>query len=238
MRQWKFRILEEFFIQQQSYEHWHYPLHCDENCSPNRFILYLCFVLQRVEISDFDKIVLGIDPGTNIMGYGVVGIKGKEHVLISIGIIKLDKLEDHAIKLKHIFERVTGIIDSYKPDELAIEAPFFGKNVQSMLKLGRAQGVAIAAALMREIPIYEYQPRKIKLSVTGSGNATKEQVAAMLQTLLKFEEMPKHLDATDALGAAMCHIFQHSPRGFGLKTGKKAGAGWGKFVAENKDRVK
>ncbi len=194
--------------------------------------------MQRVEISDFDKIVLGIDPGTNIMGYGVVGIKGKEHVLISIGIIKLDKLEDHAIKLKHIFERVTGIIDSYKPDELAIEAPFFGKNVQSMLKLGRAQGVAIAAALMREIPIYEYQPRKIKLSVTGSGNATKEQVAAMLQTLLKFEEMPKHLDATDALGAAMCHIFQHSPRGFGLKTGKKAGAGWGKFVAENKDRVK
>ena len=105
------------------------------------------------------------------MGYGVVGIKGKEHVLISIGIIKLDKLEDHAIKLKHIFERVTGIIDSYKPDELAIEAPFFGKNVQSMLKLGRAQGVAIAAALMREIPIYEYQPRKIKLSVTTANSS-------------------------------------------------------------------
>ncbi len=238
MRQRQFSIPEKFFIQQYRNEQGHCPLYCDENCSPNRFILYLCFVLQRVEISDFDKIVLGIDPGTNIMGYGVVGIKGKEHVLISIGIIKLDKLEDHAIKLKHIFERVTGIIDSYKPDELAIEAPFFGKNVQSMLKLGRAQGVAIAAALMREIPIYEYQPRKIKLSVTGSGNATKEQVAAMLQTLLKFEEMPKHLDATDALGAAMCHIFQHSPRGFGLKTGKKAGAGWGKFVAENKDRVK
>lgn len=194
--------------------------------------------MQRLEISDFDKIVLGIDPGTNIMGYGVVGINGKEFTLISIGIIKLDKLEDHAIKLKHIFERVTGIIDSYKPDELAIEAPFFGKNVQSMLKLGRAQGVAIAAALMREIPIYEYQPRKIKLSVTGNGNSSKEQVAAMLQVLLKFEEMPKHLDATDALGAAMCHIFQNSPRGFGLKTGKKAGSGWGKFVAENKDRVK
>jgi crossover junction endodeoxyribonuclease RuvC len=210
-----------------------------ENSSPNRFILYLCLVLQRVEISDFDKIVLGIDPGTNIMGYGVVGITGKQHTLISIGVIRLEKLEDHAIKLKYIFERVTGIIDSYKPDELAIEAPFFGKNVQSMLKLGRAQGVAIAAALMREIPIYEYQPRKIKLSVTGSGNASKEQVAAMLQTLLKFDEMPKNLDATDALGAAMCHIFQNSnPRGFGLKTGKKAGSGWEKFVSENKERIK
>ncbi len=209
-----------------------------ENCTPDGFILYLCFVLQRVELSNFDKIVLGIDPGTNIMGYGVVGINGKQQSLISIGIIKLDKLEDHALKLKHIFERVTGIIDSYKPDELAIEAPFFGKNVQSMLKLGRAQGVAIAAALMRDIPIYEYQPRKIKLSITGSGNSSKEQVAAMLQTLLKFEEMPKHLDATDALGAAMCHIFQNTPRGFGLKTGKKAGTGWEKFVSENKGRIK
>ena len=104
-----------------------------------------------------ERIILGIDPGTNIMGYGVVGLKGKEFSLISIGIIRLDKLEDHAIKLKHIFERVTGLIDSYKPDELAIEAPFYGKNVQSMLKLGRAQGVAIAAALMREMPIYEYR---------------------------------------------------------------------------------
>ncbi len=225
-------------VKQNSHQNQNQPFCNAENGAPNRFILYLCFVLQRVEISDFDKIVLGIDPGTNIMGYGVVGIKGKQHTLISIGIIKLDKLEDHAIKLKHIFERVTGIIDSYKPDELAIEAPFFGKNVQSMLKLGRAQGVAIAAALMREIPIYEYQPRKIKLSVTGNGNSTKEQVAAMLQNLLDFEEMPKHLDATDALGAAMCHIFQHSPRGFGLKTGKKASNGWGKFVAENKGRVK
>lgn len=170
------------------------------------------------------------------MGYGVVGINGKQHTLVSIGIVKLDKLEDHALKLRHIFERVTGIIDSFKPDELAIEAPFYGKNVQSMLKLGRAQGVAIAAALMRDIPIFEYQPRKIKLSITGSGNSTKEQVAAMLQTLLQFEEMPKHLDATDALGAAMCHIFQHTPRGFGAKSSKKAG--WAQFVADNKSRVK
>lgn len=201
--------------------------------------------MQRLLAEDFDRIVLGIDPGTNIMGYGVVGLIGKEYYLISIGIIRLDKLEDHAIKLKHIFERVTGLIDSYKPDELAVEAPFYGKNVQSMLKLGRAQGVAIAAALMREIPIYEYQPRKIKLSITGTGNASKEQVASMLQHLLKFEEMPKHLDATDGLAAAMCHIFQFAPRGFGSKSSsakakaKKGKSGsWEQFVKANEDRVK
>lgn len=195
--------------------------------------------MQRLALEDFDKIVLGIDPGTNIMGYGVVGLKGKEFNLVSIGIIHLEKLEDHALKLKHIFERVTGLVDSYKPDELAIEAPFYGKNVQSMLKLGRAQGVAIAAALVREIPIFEYQPRKIKLSIVGNGNATKEQVAEMLQRLLKFEDMPRHLDATDGLAAAMCHLFQHSPRGFGAKSGaKKKGSGWEKFVSDNKDRVK
>lgn len=177
------------------------------------------------------------------MGYGVVGLIGKEYYLISIGIIKLDKLDDHALKLKHIFERVTGLIDSYKPDELAVEAPFYGKNVQSMLKLGRAQGVAIAAALMREIPIYEYLPRKIKLSITGTGNASKEQVADMLQKLLKFEEMPSHLDATDGLAAALCHIFQNQPRSFGAK-GKtsrskstKSGS-WEAFVKDNKGRVK
>ena len=192
-----------------------------------------------MEIADYDKIVLGIDPGTNIMGYGVVGLKGKEFYLITIGIIHLEKLEDHALKLKRIFERVTGLVESYKPDEMAIEAPFFGKNVQSMLKLGRAQGVAIAAALVREIPIFEYQPRKVKLSIAGNGNATKEQVAEMLQRLLKFTDMPKHLDATDGLAAAMCHIFQHSPRGFGAKSGtKKKGSGWEKFVADNKERVK
>ncbi len=201
--------------------------------------MYLCLVLQRLELEDFDKIVMGIDPGTNIMGYGVVGMRGKEFNLISIGIIRLDKLDDHALKLRHIFERVTGLIDSYKPDELAIEAPFYGKNVQSMLKLGRAQGVAIAAALVRDIPIFEYQPRKIKLSITGSGNSDKEKVAAMLQHLLKFDDMPTHLDATDGLAAAMCHIFQAAPRGFGAKSGKSGNkGGWEKFVSENKGRVK
>ncbi len=184
---------------------------------------------------------MGIDPGTNIMGYGVVGLVGKEYYLLSIGIIRLDKLEDHALKLKHIFERVTGLIESYHPDELAIEAPFYGKNVQSMLKLGRAQGVAIAAALMRQIPIFEYQPRKIKLAITGSGNADKERVAEMLQKLLHFEEMPKHLDATDGLAAAMCHIFQFSPRSFGEKSSKtsraKKSSSWEKFLKDNSDRL-
>lgn len=195
--------------------------------------------MQRLDIADFDKIVMGVDPGTNIMGYGIIGLRGKQYNLISVGIIRLDKLEDHALKLKHIFERISGLIESYKPDELAIEAPFFGKNVQSMLKLGRAQGVAIAAALVREIPIFEYQPRKIKLSITGSGNASKEQVAEMLQRLLLFDDMPTHLDATDGLAAALCHIFQATPRGFGAKSGKKTkGASWDKFVTDNKDRIK
>ncbi len=192
-----------------------------------------------MDIAKYDKIIMGIDPGTNIMGYGIVGTIGKQQILISLGIIRLDKFEDHALKLKMIFERVSGLIDSYKPDELAVEAPFFGKNVQSMLKLGRAQGVAIAAALVREIPIFEYAPRKIKQSITGNGNATKEQVAQMLQQILNFEEMPKNLDATDALGAAICHTFQHTPRGFGAKKGnvskKKS---WASFVQQNEERIK
>lgn len=189
--------------------------------------------MERLE-DDFDKIILGIDPGTNIMGYGLIGSKGKKIQLISIGVIHLDKLDDHALKLKRIFERVTGLIENFIPDELAIEAPFYGKNVQSMLKLGRAQGVAIAAALQHEIPIFEYQPRKIKLAITGTGNATKEQVAAMLQKLLSFEELPKHLDATDGLAAAVCHFFQYQPRSFGKNSTK---TGWDKFLSENPDKV-
>ncbi len=198
-------------------------------------MFYICFVLQRLDLADYDKIVMGIDPGTNIMGYGIVGVIQKKFILISIGIIKLDKIEDHGLKLKHIFERVSGLIESYHPDEVAVEAPFYGKNVQSMLKLGRAQGVAIAAALVKEIPIFEYLPRKIKQSITGNGSATKEQVALMLQSQLNFEEMPKHLDATDGLAAALCHIYQHTPRPFGAKGTK---SGWSKFVNENKDRIK
>lgn len=179
-----------------------------------------------------DRIILGIDPGTIIMGYGIIHIKVNKPELISTGVIKLEKLDDHSLRLQRIFERTIGIIEEYKPDELAIEAPFFGKNVQSMLKLGRAQGVAIAAALSKNIPITEYSPKKIKMSITGNGNASKEQVAAMLQHLLKFKNTSEHLDATDALGAAMCHYFQNGkPIG-----SKKSYTGWKAFLADNPKR--
>ena len=178
-----------------------------------------------------DKIILGIDPGTNIMGYGLVHVKGTKIELIVMGVLRLEKVTDPALKLKKIFERVVSLIDEYKPDELAIEAPFFGKNVQSMLKLGRAQGVAIAGALSRDLTINEYSPKKIKQSITGSGNASKEQVAAMLKTLLNFKETPEFLDATDGLAAAVCHHFQRRPG-----TTKKAYTGWKAFLAENPDK--
>ena len=152
-----------------------------------------------------DRIILGIDPGTNVMGYGLISVKGNQLTLIQFGVVHLSKYADHALKLSKIFERISHIIDEYHPDEMAIEAPFFGTNVQSMLKLGRAQGVAIAAAISKQVPIFEYAPKKIKQSVTGSGNASKEQVAAMLSKLLMFQEIPKLLDATDALGVAVCH---------------------------------
>jgi crossover junction endodeoxyribonuclease RuvC len=175
-----------------------------------------------------DKIVLGIDPGTNIMGYGLIHIKGTKMELIIMGVLRLEKIDDHALKLQRIYDRVVSLIDEYKPDEMAIEAPFFGKNVQSMLKLGRAQGVAIAGALSKNLPIKEYSPKKIKQSITGSGNASKEQVAAMLKTLLNFKETPEFLDATDGLAAAVCHHFQRKPSG-----DKKAYTGWKAFLAEN-----
>lgn len=175
-----------------------------------------------------DKIVLGIDPGTNIMGYGLIHIKGNKMELIVMGVLRLEKIDDHALKLQRIFDRVVALVDEYKPDEMAIEAPFFGKNVQSMLKLGRAQGVAIAGALSRNLPICEYSPKKIKMSITGNGNASKEQVAAMLKTLLSFKESPEFLDATDGLAAAVCHHFQRQPAG-----GKKVYSGWKSFLADN-----
>jgi crossover junction endodeoxyribonuclease RuvC len=165
------------------------------------------------------------------MGYGIIGITGKKVTLLSLGVIKLNKLEGQALKLKNIFEQTFALIVQYNPDELAIEAPFYGKNVQSMLKLGRAQGVAIAAALSRSIPVFEYSPKKIKQSITGKGSASKEQVAAMLKTLLNFKEMPEHLDATDGLAAAMCHYFQR-----GVTTEKKTYSGWKGFLAENPER--
>ncbi|SEG42058.1 crossover junction endodeoxyribonuclease RuvC [Algoriphagus boritolerans] len=180
-----------------------------------------------------EKIILGIDPGTNVMGYGLIVTEGKKYKVLQYGVIHLKKYETHELKLKKIFERVTGIIDEFLPDTMALEAPFYGANVQSMLKLGRAQGVAMAAALAREIPITEYSPKKVKQSVTGNGNASKEQVAAMLQTLFSLTELPKMLDATDALAVALCHHF-HEGR---LQT-RGRNEGWKSFIEENPNRIK
>lgn len=180
-----------------------------------------------------DRIILGIDPGTNIMGFGIIVDKGKKIELIALDVIKLNHLETQPLKLKHIFEKVLALIDQYHPDEVALEAPFFGKNVQSMLKLGRAQGVAMAAALYRNLPIFEYSPRKVKQSITGRGNASKEQVAAMLNRLFVITEQPKYFDATDAVAVATCHYFQRKVEG-----PDKNYTGWGAFIQNNPDRVK
>jgi crossover junction endodeoxyribonuclease RuvC len=180
-----------------------------------------------------ERIILGIDPGTSITGYGVIKIVGNKPELITIGSIDLSKFDDHYLKLKHIFERTAGIIDEYHPDELAIEAPFYGKNVQSMLKLGRAQGAAIAAALSRSMPIFEYAPRKIKMSITGQGAASKEQVASMLMIILKFKLTDIKLDATDGLAAALCHFYQtNNP------VQEKSFNSWKDFMNKNPRRVK
>lgn len=181
-----------------------------------------------------DKIILGIDPGTTILGYGLVHIQGKKMTLLNFGVIHLNKLPTHPDKLKKIYERLCAIIEHYKPDEMAIEAPFFGKNVQSMLKLGRAQGVSIASAIRYNLPFEEYTPRRIKQSITGSGNASKEQVAAMLQKLLNFKEIPKHLDATDGLAVALCH---HFSKGLG-EHNKTKSTNWASFIKNNPKRKK
>lgn len=182
-----------------------------------------------------EKIIMGIDPGTNVMGYGVIKVVNRKAEMVAMGVIDMHKMTDPYLRLGHIFERVDGLIESYLPDELAIEAPFFGKNVQSMLKLGRAQGVAIAAAIRRDVPIHEYAPMKIKMALTGNGNASKEQVAGMLQRILKLDaaEMPKYMDATDALAAAYCHYMQMSRP----TTDGKHFKSWKDFATKNKDKV-
>lgn len=196
--------------------------------------LLLCMQDNNTKLNtQSDRIILGIDPGTTIMGYGLIHIKGNKMTLINMGVLHLNKLPTHADKLKRIFERTLSLIDEYHPDELAVEAPFFGKNVQSMLKLGRAQGVALAAALYRDIPVFEYAPKKIKMAITGKGTASKEQVAAMLKSLLQIKEMPKHLDASDGLAAAVCHYFQK-----GKVDGGKSYSGWDSFLKNNPDRLK
>ncbi|MBA7489153.1 MAG: crossover junction endodeoxyribonuclease RuvC [Prevotella sp.] len=183
-----------------------------------------------------EKIILGIDPGTNVMGYGVIVVTGNKASMLAMGVIDLRRMRDPYLRLGRIFERVTGIIDEYLPDEMAIEAPFFGKNIQSMLKLGRAQGVAIAAAIHHDIPIHEYAPLKIKMAITGQGSASKVQVAGMLQRLLHIadQDMPKFMDATDALGAAYCHFLQLSAPA----TDARHYGSWKDFVSKNSSRVK
>ncbi len=180
-----------------------------------------------------ERIILGIDPGTTVMGFGMISVKGKQLELILMDELILSKYDSHSLRLKKIFERTLHLIDEFHPDELAIEAPFFGKNVQSMLKLGRAQGVAMAAGLYREIPITEYLPKKVKMAVTGNGNASKEQVAAMLKRLLNISVLPTKLDATDGLAVAVCHYFNNGQTGEKKKYGS-----WKSFISDNPKRIK
>lgn len=178
--------------------------------------------------------ILGVDPGTNILGYAVLEVHGSNLKVLNFGVFHLDKYEDHHEKLKEIFLQLQEIIESYLPKQLAIEAPFYGKNVQSMLKLGRAQGVAMAAAMTMGLEIQEYAPKKIKQSITGNGNASKEQVAAMLESILKIKITSKHFDATDALGVAVTHFNQTGS----ITSGSKKHSGWASFIKENPDKVK
>jgi crossover junction endodeoxyribonuclease RuvC len=183
--------------------------------------------------SKSERIILGIDPGTTMMGFGVIKASGKDPEYLDMGAVDLKREGDHYMRLRKIYERTLDLMDTYLPDEVAIEAPFYGKNVQSMLKLGRAQGVAMAAVLSRDIPVFEYAPRKIKLSITSAGDASKEQVARMLQRMFNLPGLPENLDATDGLAAAVCHFYQKDnilPRS-GVKN-------WEEFIRKNPDRLK
>lgn len=190
---------------------------------------------DKPSLKDWDRIILGVDPGTNVMGYGLIGVKAKKPAMVAMGVVKLSKFESHYLRLSRIYERVLGIVDNYLPDEMAIEAPFFGKNVQSMLKLGRAQGVAMAAALSRQVPITEYEPRKIKAAITGNGAASKEQVQEMLRRILNIpkENLLPELDATDALAAALCHFYESQ-----RPHTEKSCSSWKEFIQKNPDKVK
>jgi len=181
---------------------------------------------------DKGKIILGIDPGTVILGYGLITVNGQNLSLISMGILRLQKYSDPLTRLGKIYERIDSLIEEFKPDEVAIEAPFYGKNVQSMLKLGRAQGVALAPAITRSLPVFEYAPRKVKQSITGNGNASKEQVAVMVQALLKFQETTEYLDATDGVAVALCHHYQ-SNRPVSMAPVKS----WNDFIRKNPGRI-
>lgn len=176
---------------------------------------------------------MGIDPGTNLMGYGLIRIVNQKPEVLVSGVLDLKKITDPYIKLQKIFQRTLQVIDEYKPDELAIESQFFGKNIQSMLKLGRPQGVAISAALQRNIPIFEYAPRKIKLAISGTGTASKEQLSTILQRYFNMKEFPQNPDETDAIAIALCHFFQGN-----ILVSKSKTSSWSEFVKQNPDRVK
>lgn len=188
------------------------------------------------------RIIMGIDPGTNRMGYGVLEVLGKNKLrAVVIGDIDMTKMKDPYDKLKYIFDRVLSLVDEYRPDEVALESPFFGENVQSMLKLGRAQGVAMAAALCRGHKVFEYAPRRVKQSITGNGGAAKEQVASMLRSMLGVEYNPKRLDATDGLAVALCHYFESSSpiphQSTSRRRSGSKGSSWESFVSGNPERV-
>ena len=193
---------------------------------------------ERISVpqrTNAERIIIGIDPGTHIMGYGVLRVYAGTPSLVAMGVIELNRFDSHYLRLRRIYERVSGLIAQYLPDEMAIEAPFFGKNVQSMLKLGRAQGVAMAAALSRDIPICEYAPLKIKMTITGNGQASKEQVAEMLRRILHIpqENMLPQLDATDGLAAALCHYYETSRP----VTAHKGSNNWKDIIAKNPDKI-
>jgi crossover junction endodeoxyribonuclease RuvC len=181
-----------------------------------------------------EKIILGIDPGTSISGYGIISCSGGTIKLLSMGIFDLRKKENQALKLQEIYSKCTNLLESYLPDEFAIEAPFYGKNAQSMLKLGRAQGVAMAAALNKGIPIFEYAPKRVKQAVTGNGNASKEQVAGMVGNLLKLDSKHSTLDATDAVAIAICHFFTYKAGG---ESKSDHYTGWSGFIGKNPKRL-
>lgn len=195
------------------------------------------------------KTIIGIDPGTNILGYGIIRIREGEAECVVLGVVKLGKYRNRYQKLKHIFERVSALVKEYKPDEMALEAPFYGENVQSMLKLGRAQGVAMAAALTQDIPVFEYAPRRIKQSITGEGAASKEQVAALLQKILEVDTTGKEMDATDGLAVALCHYYvRSSPLGMTDDDEEKTnpvvpsgnggkGASWASYIHKNPNKI-
>ncbi len=192
----------------------------------------LTIFARLIFIMGSSTIILGIDPGTNVMGYGLIRTGEREPSLVDFGCIEMQQFHDYYEKLRCIFDRTLQLVDEYRPAALAIESQFYGNNVQSMLKLGRAQGAAISAALYRSVPVFEYAPRKIKQAITGYGNASKEQIAALLQKMMKFEAIPEKLDATDGLAVALCHYYQ---QGKTLSPGKYKG--WGEFIRKNPDRL-